>query len=37
MNGKKTMKAWQMIVAVVLLAAMMITLFLPAFQLNVFL
>lgn len=34
MNGKKTMKAWQMIVAVVLLAAMMITLFLPAFQLN---
>ena len=28
------MKAWQMIVAVVLLAAMMITLFLPAFQLN---
>ncbi len=34
MNGKKTMKAWQMIVAVVLLAAMMITIFLPAFQLN---
>ena len=34
MNGKKTMKAWQMNVAVVLLAAMMITLFLPAFQLN---
>ena len=34
MNGKKTMKAWQMIVAVVLLAAMMITIFLPAFHIN---
>lgn len=34
MNGKKTMKVWQMIVAVVLLAAMMITIFLPAFHIN---
>ena len=34
MNGRKTMKTWQMIVAVVLLAAMLITIFLPAIHLN---
>ena len=34
MNRKKTPQAWQMIVSVVLLAAMLITLFLPAFQFN---
>ena len=34
MNRKKTMQGWQMIVSVVLLAAMLITLFLPAFQFN---
>ena len=34
MNRKKTLQAWQMIVSVVLLAAMLITLFLPAFQFN---
>ena len=34
MNRKKTLQAWQMIVGVVLLAAMLITLFLPAFQFN---
>lgn len=34
MNRKKTLQAWQMIVSVVLLAAMLITLFLPAFHYN---
>ena len=34
MNGRKTMKTWQMIVAVVLLAAMLITIFLPAIHLH---
>lgn len=34
MNRKKTMQGWQMIVSVVLLAAMLITIFLPAFQID---
>lgn len=34
MNRKKTMQGWQMIVSVILLAVMLVTLFLPAFQFN---
>lgn len=34
MNQKKTMKLWQMLVIVILSAAMLVTIFLPAFHIN---